>query len=25
VRIYQCDLDVGTRTWMYQTGQDIAV
>jgi hypothetical protein len=25
VRIYQCDLVVGTRTWVYQTGQDIVV
>jgi hypothetical protein len=25
VRIYQCDLVIGTRTWVYQTGQDIAV
>ena len=25
VRIYECELVVGTRTWVYQTGQDIIV
>jgi hypothetical protein len=25
VRIYQCELSVGTRTWTYQTGQDIVL